>query len=51
MKNKNFQQIVFGDACVAQVVLSEQEKGDFLSINWGWGVAVTLGVLAAGKSA
>lgn len=40
--------ILFGNAVVAQVVLSNEEKGDFFAINWGWGVAVTLGVLVSG---
>lgn len=29
--------ILFGDGVVAQVVLSGGTKGDFQSINWGWG--------------
>jgi aquaglyceroporin related protein len=29
--------ILFGDGVVAQVVLSENEKGDYQSISWGWG--------------
>lgn len=29
--------ILFGDGVVAQVVLSGGAKGDFQSINWGWG--------------
>lgn len=29
--------ILFGDGVVAQVVLSDGKKGDFQSINWGWG--------------
>ena len=40
--------ILFGDAVVAQVVLSEGSKGSFFTINWGWGVAVTLAVLTTG---
>ena len=39
--------IVFGVAVVAQVVLSGQEAGKYLSINLGWGLAVTMGVYAA----
>ena len=34
----------FGDGCVAQSVLSKGVKGEFLSINWGWAVAVMMGV-------
>ena len=29
--------IMFGDGVVAQVVLSNGEKGDYQSISWGWG--------------
>lgn len=29
--------ILFGDGVVAQVVLSSGKKGDYQSINWGWG--------------
>lgn len=29
--------ILFGDGVVAQVVLSGGTKGDYQSINWGWG--------------
>ncbi len=36
--------IVFGVGVVAQVVLSNQTAGQYLSINIGWGVAVTLGI-------
>lgn len=40
--------IVFGSAVVAQVVLSGGSHGSYLSINLGWGLAVTMGVYAAG---
>jgi MIP family channel proteins len=40
--------IVFGVAVVAQVTLSEKTAGDYLSINLGWGLAVTMGVYIAG---
>ncbi|XP_045613306.1 aquaporin-9 isoform X2 [Procambarus clarkii] len=40
--------IVFGNASVAQYVLTNKEGGDFFSINWGWGLAVTLAVLVSG---
>jgi MIP family channel proteins len=40
--------IVFGTAVVAQVVLSGQTHGGYLSINIGWGLAVTMGVYVAG---
>ena len=38
---------------ISQVTLAGQLKGDyffgeFLSINWGWGVGVTMGALVAG---
>lgn len=29
--------ILFGDSVVAQVILSEQTRGDYQSISWGWG--------------
>ena len=32
-----FTLIVFGDGVVAQVVLSKGQKGDYQSINWGYG--------------
>src|SRR5881628_3268331 len=35
--------IVFGVGVVAQVVLSKQTAGSFLSINIAWGLAVTMG--------
>ncbi len=40
--------IVFGVAVVAQVVLSGGGNGQYLSINFGWGLAVTMGVYVAG---
>jgi len=40
--------IVFGTAVVAQVVLSGQANGIYLSINLGWGLAVAMGVYVAG---
>jgi MIP family channel proteins len=40
--------IVFGVAVVAQVTLSRQHAGQYLSINLGCGLAVTLGVYVAG---
>src|SRR5262245_15295982 len=43
--------IIFGVGVVAQVVLSGRNNGDYLSINVGWGLAVTMGVyVAAGIS-
>src|SRR5262245_65788465 len=35
--------IVFGVGVVAQVVLSRQTAGSYLSINLAWGLAVTMG--------
>ena len=32
-----FIMILFGDGVVAQVVLSDNKKGDYQSISWGWG--------------
>ena len=43
-----FTLIVFGTAVVAQVVLSRQTSGTYLSINLGWGLAVVMGVYVAG---
>lgn len=40
--------VVFGTAVVAQVVLSGQTSGTYLSINLGWGLAVVMGVYVAG---
>lgn len=40
--------IVFGVGVVAQVVLSQQTAGTFLSINLAWGLAVTMAVYVAG---
>ncbi|MBI2824682.1 MAG: MIP family channel protein [Planctomycetia bacterium] len=40
--------VAFGVAVVAQVVLSKQSAGEYLSINLGWGLAVTMGVFVAG---
>lgn len=43
--------IVFGAGVVAQVVLSGQKNGQYLSINIGWGLGVVMGVyVAAGVS-
>lgn len=47
-----FIMILFGDGSVAQVTLSantqlpksSQNKGDYQSISWGWGIGVMLGV-------
>lgn len=40
--------IVLGTAVVAQVVLSGQSHGSYLSINLGWGLGVAMGVYVAG---
>ncbi len=40
--------IMFGVGVVAQVVLSGESHGDYLSINLGWGLAVVFGVYVAG---
>ena len=39
--------IVFGTAVVAQVVLSHEKNGQYLSINLGWGLGVTMGMFIA----
>jgi MIP family channel proteins len=40
--------IAFGAGVVAQVVLSNNQNGTYLSINIAWGFAVTMGVYVAG---
>jgi MIP family channel proteins len=40
--------ITFGAGVVAQVVLSGEKNGGYLSINLAWGIAVTLAVYVAG---
>ena len=40
--------MLFGLGVNAQVTLGDSQFGDFFSINVGWGIAVTLGVYAAG---
>jgi len=40
--------IVFGLGVVAQVVLSKETAGTYLSINLAWGLAVTMGCYVAG---
>lgn len=42
--------IMFGDGVVAQVVLSNDTKGNYQSISWGWGIGVMLGVYTSGIS-
>jgi MIP family channel proteins len=39
--------IVFGCGACAQVLLSGRTSGDYLSINFGWAIGVTLGVYVA----
>lgn len=40
--------VVFGTASIAQSVLSLRTKGNFFTINWGWGLGVLLGILVSG---
>ncbi|KAG5362557.1 putative membrane protein [Yarrowia sp. C11] len=40
--------LLLGDGVVAQVTLSGGDHGDYQSINWGWGLAVMLGVITSG---
>jgi len=40
--------VAFGAASIAQSVLSLRTKGNFFSINWGWGLGVLLGILVSG---
>ncbi|KAL5334255.1 aquaporin-like protein [Aspergillus crustosus] len=42
--------ILFGNGVVAQVTLSQNQKGDYQSISWGWGLGVMLGVYVSGAS-
>ncbi|KAE8148071.1 putative aquaglyceroporin [Aspergillus avenaceus] len=42
--------VLFGDGVIAQVVLSNGEKGSYVSIAWGWGLGVMLGVYVSGIS-
>ncbi|XP_078604673.1 aquaporin-10-like [Branchiostoma floridae x Branchiostoma japonicum] len=39
--------VTMGNGSVAQVVLSREDKGTFLSINWGYGIGVVIGVYAS----
>jgi len=43
-----FTLIAFGVGVVAQVVLGESKTGEYLSINFGWGLAVMMGCYVAG---
>mmetsp|Transcript_59083 Transcript_59083/g.125261 ORF Transcript_59083/g.125261 Transcript_59083/m.125261 type:complete len:285 (+) Transcript_59083:77-931(+) len=40
--------LLFGDGVVAQVVLSSNAGGEYLSINMAWGLGVVFGIHAAG---
>ncbi|ETM40999.1 hypothetical protein L914_13195 [Phytophthora nicotianae] len=40
--------IMFGDGVVAQVVLSENTKGEYININLCWGLGVLFGIHASG---
>jgi MIP family channel proteins len=40
--------VVFGTAVDAQVMLSNQKNGEYLSINLGWGLGVMMGIYVAG---
>jgi MIP family channel proteins len=40
--------VVFGTAVNAQVLLSRQQNGQYLSINLGWGLGVMMGMYVAG---
>jgi glycerol uptake facilitator-like aquaporin len=44
-----FTLIVFGAGVVAQVVLSGGTAGNYLSINLGWGLGVTMAIYVAGS--
>ena len=38
-----------GNGSIAQARLTNGEKGNFFSINWGWALGVMLGILASGS--
>jgi len=40
--------IAFGAGVVAQVLLSKNQNGEYLSINMAWGFGVTMGIYVAG---
>lgn len=40
--------ISFGDGSVAQYVFGGSKYGEFLSVNWCWGIGVTMGVFFSG---
>lgn len=40
--------IAFGAGVVAQVILSGEKNGTYISINLAWGIAVTMGIYVAG---
>ncbi|PYH41471.1 MIP/aquaporin family protein [Aspergillus saccharolyticus JOP 1030-1] len=42
--------MLFGNGVVAQVLLSQKEKGEYQSITWGWGLGVMLGVYVSSPS-
>ena len=42
--------VLFGDAAIAQVVLSGETKGQWQSICWGYGIGIMLGVYTSGIS-
>lgn len=39
---------LLGNGSIAQSYLGHGEKGDFFSINWGWAIGITLGILVSG---
>ncbi|POS87144.1 hypothetical protein EPUL_000545, partial [Erysiphe pulchra] len=39
--------VLFGDGSIAQVVLSNNTRGEWQSICWGWGLGMMLGVYAS----
>ncbi|XP_066954271.1 aquaporin-9-like [Macrobrachium rosenbergii] len=40
--------ILFGNASVAQMVLTNKVGGDVFAVNWAWGIAVMLAILTSG---
>mmetsp|Transcript_52271 Transcript_52271/g.111300 ORF Transcript_52271/g.111300 Transcript_52271/m.111300 type:complete len:289 (+) Transcript_52271:93-959(+) len=44
----SFVLVLFGDGVAAQVVLSDNEAGSYLSMNLGWSIGIIFGIHAAG---
>jgi glycerol uptake facilitator-like aquaporin len=40
---------VIGNGSIAQSQLTNGEKGDYFTINWGWALGCSLGILISAK--